>query len=133
MRSQNSLIKILRKEMCKKKLIYFFFYFVRLLQKNKNSACFTSFALKCLNFARILENFAQSCYFTSSAFRSSVFSLCKYRQPMQVRHSKCLNHHNQQLCKFFLDWRKFGAPNIWCCHKKKCLIFTLFLFNNSSK
>ena len=25
------------------------------------------------------------------------------------KHSKCLNHHNQRLCKFFFDWRKFGA------------------------
>ena len=40
-------------------------------QKHKNSACFTSFALKCLNVAQILENFAQSCNFTTSAFRSS--------------------------------------------------------------
>ena len=31
-----------------------------------------------------------------------------------LRHSKCLNHHNQRLCKFFLEWRKFGAPNKQC-------------------
>ena len=48
-----------------------FFYFVRLGQKHKNSACFTSFALKCLNFAQILERFAQLCDFMTSTFRSS--------------------------------------------------------------
>ena len=32
----------------------------------------------------------------------------------KARHSKCLNHHNQRLCKFLFDWRKVGAPNIWC-------------------
>ena len=45
--------------------------FERLGQKYPNIACFTSFALKCLNFAKILENFAQSCNFTTSAFKSS--------------------------------------------------------------
>ena len=29
-----------------------------------------------------------------------------------IRQSKCLNHHNQRLYKFFFDWHKFGAPNI---------------------
>ena len=46
--------------------------FVRWLQKHRNSACCTSFTLKCLNFAQILENFAQSCDFTTSAFRSTI-------------------------------------------------------------
>ena len=31
----------------------------------------TSFAVKCLSFAQIQENFAQSCDFTTLAFRSS--------------------------------------------------------------
>ena len=31
-----------------------------------------------------------------------------------LKHSKCLNHHNQRLCKIFFDWGKFGAPNIRC-------------------
>ena len=31
-----------------------------------------------------------------------------------ARHSKCLNHHNQRLCKVFFGWRKFVAPNIQC-------------------
>ena len=37
----------------------------------KNMACFTSLALKSWNFAQILENFAQSCDFKTSTFRSS--------------------------------------------------------------
>ena len=30
------------------------------------------------------------------------------------RHSKCLKRHNQRLCNFFFDLRKFGAFNIQC-------------------
>ena len=30
------------------------------------------------------------------------------------RDSKCLNHHNQRLCKKFLVWRKFVVPNLRC-------------------
>ena len=37
----------------------------------------------------------------------------KHLPSVDHRHSKCLNHHNQQLCNFF-DWCKFGAPNIHC-------------------
>ena len=41
-------------------------------QKHKNSARFTSSALKSLNFAQILEFFAQTCVFMSLAFRNFV-------------------------------------------------------------
>ena len=44
---------------------------LKLRQNHINSACFTSFALKSLNFAQILENFVQWCNFTTSAFRRS--------------------------------------------------------------
>ena len=30
------------------------------------------------------------------------------------RDSKCLNHHNQRLCKNFLVWHKFVVPNLQC-------------------
>ena len=49
------------------------------------------------------------------------------------RHSKCLNHHNQRLRKYFFDGRKFDAPNTRCSSWIFCLIFTLFLCQNSSK
>ena len=44
---------------------------VRLRPNHENSAYFTRFALKSLNFAQILENFALACIFASSVFRSS--------------------------------------------------------------
>ena len=44
--------------------------FVRLCQKHENCSCFTSFVFKSINFAQILENFAQTCVCTSAAYRS---------------------------------------------------------------
>ena len=45
---------------------------------------FTIFALKCLNFAQILENLAQSCDFMPSALRSSVWSLWNLQGTLNV-------------------------------------------------
>ena len=81
-------LRILYLELCAKKCAKnaiktdYFFYFVRMRQKHKNSACSTSFALNCLNFTQILENFAQSCDFTTSTFRSS--DLKSTDQPWKV-------------------------------------------------
>ena len=51
-----------------------------------------------------------------------------------TRPSKCLSHHNQRLCKFFFDRRKFGALNIRCFVMNfVCPIFIHFLCKKKMK
>ena len=59
--------------MCKKCYKNSFFTLSDCVKNIKIVPFFTSFVLKCLNFARILENVAQSCDFTTTVFRSSVW------------------------------------------------------------
>ena len=61
---------------------------------------------------------------------------CKVDKQMgflKHRHSKCLNHHNQRLCNFFLTRVNLVLQTYGVLSWVFCLIFTLFLCKNSSK
>ena len=52
-------------------------------KKHENCSCFTSFVFKSLNFAQILEIFAQTCVCTSAAVRSSEWMLTRGASAMK--------------------------------------------------
>ena len=72
-----------------------------------------------------------SCYLLLNRTSPNILPVSKILFPgsLRNRHSKCLYHHNQRMCKLFFYWRKFGALNIQCfvINFLFCLIFTLFL------
>ena len=93
---------------------------------HKSCASFTSFALKSLNFAQILENSAQSCSFTTLAFRSSVSATsaynlklgcsCLFRVALTILPLDCPHHSTPGLPSPFYSWIALTILPLDCPH-----------------
>ena len=115
---------------------------VRLCQHIKNSSCFTSYSLKSLNFVQIVENFVQSCDFTSSAFRSYV-SYYKVGSGIHTKKIRFWRHHlskchtNNYFSFSFFNIYTLGSnegSNMFCraCMKDQLVNFKYFYIHKAN-